>query len=42
MFALSEENETGKSGGTLNGAKLAEQLLFSGRKISCLIEHVGL
>lgn len=42
MFALSGENETDKSGGSLKGAKLAEQLFFSGREIPCLIEHIGL
>lgn len=33
MFVLSEEDETDRSGGSLKGAKLAEQLLFSGREI---------
>lgn len=42
MFAHSEKDETNKSGGRLKGAKLAKQLLFSGREIPCLIEHVGL
>lgn len=40
-FALSEEDETDESGGSLKGAKLLLQLLFSGREIPCLIEHVG-
>lgn len=41
MFALSEEDETDKSGGSQKGDKLAQHL-FSGREIPCLIEHVGL
>lgn len=42
MFALSEEDETEKSGGSLKGAKFTEQLFFPGREIPCLTENIGL